>query len=126
MNPELPVVVIGAGPVGLAAAAHLQQRGLPAVVLEAGATVGAGVRTWSHIRMFSPWHCSIDRAARTVLEAAGWTAPNENGFPTGGELANRYLEPLARALKQDIRLNARVTAIGRESADRMKDEFRAA
>ena len=36
----LPVVVIGAGPVGLAAAAHLHERGLPFTVLEAGDTPG--------------------------------------------------------------------------------------
>ncbi|WP_440074219.1 FAD-dependent oxidoreductase, partial [Streptosporangium sp. OZ121] len=33
---EPPVVVIGAGPVGLAAAAHLATRGLDFLVLEAG------------------------------------------------------------------------------------------
>ena len=39
----LPVAVIGAGPVGLAAAAHLIRRGLPVKVYEAGATVSANV-----------------------------------------------------------------------------------
>lgn len=40
---DLPVVVIGAGPVGLAAAAHLTDRGLPFLVLEAGDDVGATI-----------------------------------------------------------------------------------
>jgi glycine/D-amino acid oxidase-like deaminating enzyme len=41
---ELPVVVVGAGPVGLAAAAHLLERGLTPLVLEAGPSAGTGVR----------------------------------------------------------------------------------
>ena len=37
MNPSpLPVAVIGAGPVGLAAAAQLSERGIPYVVFEVG------------------------------------------------------------------------------------------
>ena len=40
---DLPVVVIGAGPVGLAAAAHLAERGLPFIVLEAGDGPAAAV-----------------------------------------------------------------------------------
>jgi exodeoxyribonuclease V beta subunit len=37
---SLPIAVIGAGPVGLAAAAHLAERALPFVVLEASAGTG--------------------------------------------------------------------------------------
>jgi cation diffusion facilitator CzcD-associated flavoprotein CzcO len=41
---DLPVAVIGAGPVGLAAAAHLLARGVPVKLYEAGDTVAAHVR----------------------------------------------------------------------------------
>src|SRR5215216_3143239 len=51
---ELPVAVIGAGPVGLAAAAHLIERGIRPLVFEAGAAVGASIREWGHVRVFSP------------------------------------------------------------------------
>ena len=51
---NLPVAVIGAGPVGLAATAHLIQRGLPVKVYEAGASVAGNVRDWGHVRLFSP------------------------------------------------------------------------
>ena len=76
---ELPVVVIGAGPVGLAAAAHLRERGLTSLVLEAGPTVGAAVRRWGHTRLFSPWRYNIDDAARRLLEPTGWQAHYESG-----------------------------------------------
>ena len=36
-----PVVIIGAGPIGLAGAAHAQSRGLDTIVLEAGPSAGA-------------------------------------------------------------------------------------
>ena len=49
---DLPVVVIGAGPVGLAAAAHLRSYGLTPLVLEAGDAVGAAMREWGHVRTF--------------------------------------------------------------------------
>src|SRR3546814_13819687 len=42
-RPDLPVVVIGAGPVGLAAAAHLVERGLRPLVLERGENVGGAL-----------------------------------------------------------------------------------
>ena len=69
----LPVVVIGAGPIGLAAAAHTLTRGLTPIVLEAGSKIGEGVRTWGHVRMFSPWKFAIDSAAEQILSRHGWT-----------------------------------------------------
>lgn len=52
---SLPVAIIGAGPVGLAAAAHLEVRGIPFLLFEAGSTVASNVLSWKHIRVFSPW-----------------------------------------------------------------------
>ena len=51
----LPVAVIGGGPVGLAAAAHLIARDLPVRLYEAGSAVGANLRDWGHVRVFTPW-----------------------------------------------------------------------
>ena len=92
---SLPVVVIGAGPVGLAAAAHLVQQGLEPIVLEQGDQVGAAIRDWGQVRLFSPWRYDIDSAARRLLEPTGWTEPDLDQLPTGAELVERYLAPLA-------------------------------
>src|SRR5687768_11416859 len=59
---SLPVAVIGAGPVGLAAAAHLLSRGEAPLVLEAGEAAGASIREWGHVRLFSPWRSVVDPA----------------------------------------------------------------
>ncbi|WDZ86509.1 FAD-dependent oxidoreductase [Micromonospora cathayae] len=119
---ELPVVVIGAGPVGLAAAAHLHERGLAFTVLEAGDGPGAAVRQWGHVRLFSPWRYDIDAAARRLLAATGWVAPAEDDLPTGTELVEAYLRPLAELpqLAPHLRYRARVVAVGRLGLDRLR------
>lgn len=122
----LPVVIIGAGPVGLAAAAHTVARGLTPLVLEAGARIGDGVRRWGHVRMFSPWRFGVDSEAGRLLSRQGWQMPSGDEYPTGGDLVDHYLEPLAATpeLAPLIRLNTRVIAVAKESRDRMKDAGR--
>lgn len=118
---ELPVVVIGAGPVGLAAAAHLVARGMAVKLYEAGEAVGAHIRDWGHVRLFSPWEFNVDPASRKLLEAAGWEEPDTQGHPTGHELVERYLVPLATTaeLAPVIEYDARVVAIGRRGIDKV-------
>ena len=131
MNTTLPVVVIGAGPVGLAAAAHLIERGLTPLVLEAGDAVGAGMSRWAHVRMFSPWAYTVDRAAGAILAKHDWRAPEStelqsSAFPTGGEVVERYLRPLAATpeIVPHLRLAARVVAVTKQWHDRMKNAGR--
>ena len=123
---SLPVAVIGAGPVGLAAAAHLLAYREPFVVLEAGAEAGAAIRQWGHVRMFSPWRYNVDRAARELLERAGWNAPDPDALPTGDDLVDRFVSPLAShpSIAPHIRFNARVTAIGRKDFDKVRTKGR--
>ncbi|GAA0495846.1 flavoprotein [Paractinoplanes deccanensis] len=124
---HLPVVIIGAGPVGLAAAAHLAERGLPFVVLEAGDRPAAAIREWGHVRLFSPWRYNIDTAAAKLLADAGWNRPDDDRLPTGAQLADDYLQPLADlpALRPHLRYGARVTAITRSGLDRLRTAGRA-
>jgi len=119
---DLPVVVIGAGPVGLAAAAHLLERGLEPLVLEAGDQPAAAVRSWGHVRLFSPWEYDIDAAAARLLEPAGWQSPDPTQLPTGAELVERYLAPLAATpqLAGRIRTGTRVMAVSRVGGDKAR------
>ena len=119
---ELPVVVVGAGPVGLAAAAHLLERGLEPLVLEAGERAGSAVGSWGHVRLFSPWRYDVDAAARRLLETTGWSAPDPDALPTGAELVDGYLAPLAATPQNASRLrtSSRVVGISREGADKTR------
>ncbi len=121
---HLPVVVVGAGPAGLAAAAHLVDRGLEPLVLEAGARAGAAVREWAHVRLFSTWSELTDPAAEKLLAPTGWTKPDPATYPTGGDWADRYLQPLADALGDRVRTGARVTGVSRAGRDRIVDADR--
>ncbi|MBA3554683.1 MAG: FAD-dependent oxidoreductase [Gemmatimonadales bacterium] len=118
----LPVAVIGAGPIGLVAAAHLLSRGETPVVLEAGDAVGASIREWAHVRLFSPWKYLIDPVAKGLLEASGWEAPHPERLPTGSELLSEFLEPLAAlpAIAPHLRLGHRVVAVTRRGMDKVK------
>ena len=124
---EFPVAIIGAGPIGLAAAANLAERGVPFRVYEAGEAVGANIRDWSHVRIFTPWEQSVDPVSRRLLEASGWTLPEAAALPTGGDLCERYLAPLAAlpALAENIETDARVVAITRRGIDKVASKGRA-
>ncbi|HEU0164755.1 MAG TPA: NAD(P)-binding domain-containing protein [Thermomicrobiales bacterium] len=119
---EYPVVVIGAGPVGLAAAAHLKSRAIEPLVIERGSQVAANVAEWGHVRFFSPWRYSVDTAAAALLEAHGWIAPDPESYPTGADLVSRYLKPLAGLpeIQPQLRLQTEVVSVTREGFDKMK------
>jgi thioredoxin reductase len=124
---DLPVAIIGGGPVGLAAAAHLLTRGVPARLYEAGDRVGAHVRNWGHVRLFSPWGFNVDTAAKAILREHGWQEPSANSLPTGNDLFSRYLEPLAQtpALRGVIETGARIRTVSRQGIDKVVSHARA-
>jgi len=125
MSSTYPVIVIGAGPIGLATAAHLRERGQEVLVLEAGEQAGSAIKQWAHIKLFSPWRFNIDAAAQRLLETASegyageWEAPRITKLPTGGELVSEYLQPLAAhpELAPRIRYGHRVIKVSRIAAD---------
>src|SRR6266702_8104022 len=125
---EKTVAIIGAGPVGLAAAAHVLERGLTPIVLEAGEQAGHAVRQWGHVQMFSPWEYNIDRAAARLLGSTGWNSSEPEQYPTGAELVERYLEPLATktVLASHVHASSRVTDISRVGFDKLKSKGREA
>ncbi|KOR84242.1 flavoprotein [Bacillus sp. FJAT-22058] len=118
----LPVAIIGGGPVGLAAAAHLLKQGEKFIVLEAGDSIGSSMLEWGHVRMFSPWQYNIDQAAKELLENAGWMSPNEYALPTGRELVEEYLLPLSNLpeIKEQIMLQAKVVGVAKKAHDKLK------
>ncbi|MEU1911594.1 NAD(P)-binding domain-containing protein [Streptomyces massasporeus] len=121
---QLPVVVVGAGPVGLATAARLVERGIEPLVLEAGPSAGTAVRGWAHVRLFSPWSEITDPAAEKLLAPTGWTRPDGSAYPTGGDWAENYLQPLADVLADRIRYGATAVGVARAGRDRIVDAGR--
>lgn len=123
---SLPVAVLGAGPVGLAAAAKLIERGMPFVILEAAPAVGAHLVDYGHVRLFSPWRYDIDPTMARLLETAGWHAPDPDALPLAGELVERVLEPFARLpqVAAALQLGTRVLSVTREGFDKVKSAGR--
>ncbi len=124
--PSLPVAVIGAGPIGLAATAHLLERGFTPLLLEAASSIAASLESFRHVRLFSPWRFNIDPAARRLLKAAGWNAPPPEELPTAGAMVDDYLAPLAAlpAMRAALRLSHRVRDISRDGFDKVKSAGR--
>jgi len=123
----LPVAIIGAGPIGLAAAAHLHERAIDFIIYEAGDTIASSMAAWGHTRLFSPWEHLVDPAARRLLLPAGWTPPDASSLPTGSELIAQYLAPLAalHPIAARIRTGTTVTAVSRQGMDRTRTLGRA-
>lgn len=123
----LPVAIIGAGPIGLAAAAHLVEQGIPFELYETGNEPGHTVKHWAHIRFFSPWKMLVDPAAARLLSATGWIVPDDKKLPTGAQFLDDYLAPLAalESIRPHIRTGATVTDVTREGMDRTRSAGRA-
>lgn len=126
LNKTYPVAIIGAGPVGLAAAAHLSLAGEAFILLEKGSEVAENIKSWQHVRLFSPWQYNVDKAAKQLLQKSGWTMPEESVLPTGQEIRETYLQPLASLpeIKPFISFNTTVVVISKKNHDKMKSASR--
>ena len=110
------LAILGAGPVGLEAALAAAERGWPFAVYEQAAAPGAAVAAWGHVRLFSPWDLDVSPRQRRALAAAGADVPQGAACPTGRELVDRVLAPVAALpeIAPHLRLGTRVQAVGRE------------
>ncbi|MFD2629661.1 NAD(P)-binding domain-containing protein [Oceanobacillus kapialis] len=126
MNQQLPVIIIGAGPVGLAAAAHLVEYKIPFKILEKGESVGSNILEWRHVQLFSPWEYNIDQAALQLLQKTDWQQPDIHKLPTGKDFIEEYLLPLSRlgVIHDNLQYNAEVIHVTKNGADKLKSDKR--
>lgn len=110
------IAILGAGPTGLEAALAAADGGHPFTLFEAAPSVAGNVRAWGHVRLFTPWDLNVSPRMRRHLEAAGIEVPSGTDCPTGQELAERLLDPIAglREVSPNLRLGTQVLAVGRE------------
>lgn len=123
---SLPVAIIGAGPIGLAAAANLVERGIDFVIYESGPTVASSMDAWRHIRLFSGWSELVDPAARRLLAVTAWAEPAPRVAPYAAQLIDDYLLPLSalEPIATRTRLGLRVLSVTREGMDRTRSAGR--
>jgi len=106
MTQRQTAIIVGAGPAGLAAAAELGRRRIPAAVLERGDAVGAS------------WYARYDRlrlnSSRWFSQLPGARyARGVGAFPSRDEMV-RYLDRYAHRYEIDVRLRTSVERIDRE------------
>lgn len=99
------LLVVGAGPVGLAAALGALRRGMDVSVLEQGARAGASILRWGATRFFSPLSMNLPPGALTTLPP--------DTILTGAAFVSEILEPLANSLGDCVKYGHRVLAAGR-------------
>jgi len=116
MPEPLPrLAILGSGPTGLEAALAAADQGWPFTLYEAAARPAANVRSWGHVGLFTPWSMNVSARMARHLRDAGVAVPDGDACPTGHELCDRLLDPVA-ALPQvapALRTGSRVVSVGR-------------
>lgn len=88
------------------------------ILLEAGSEIAHNIRIWGHVTLFSPWRYNINKGAKALLEETDWEEPDLETLPSGHELIDLYLKPLAELalIKPFIHLNSKVVGVSRVRA----------
>src|SRR5262245_46301386 len=111
------IAILGAGPIGLEAAAYAAALGLPFTVYERG-QVGEHLRQWGHVRLFSPFGMNATPLGRKRIRehAPDHAFPADADCLTGRDHRAAYLLPLADTpgLREHLRTDTRVLHVGRK------------
>ena len=113
-NSSFSIGIIGSGPIGLECGLHAMKRGYQFIILESGDDIAHNVRSWSHVRLFTPLDMNMSLLGKTLLG----NEHENNSFVTGGEYIEHYLRPVSRLLQSNIRLCHRVVSVGRHRPDK--------
>ena len=110
------LAILGAGPIGLDAALAAAERSLPFTVFEAADEVGGHLRSWGHLRLFTPWSLNVSARMRAHLKRAGVPVPDGDGYPTAAEFRERVLLRVAELpeIAPHLETHTRVLEVGRE------------
>ncbi|SDK02910.1 NAD(P)-binding domain-containing protein [Sediminibacillus albus] len=114
---ELPIVVIGSGPVGLAAAAHLNKYNQPFLILEKGSKIVSNILEWRNVQLFSHGNSIWMRLPNSYYKRLIGLNLKLINWPTGKELVEEYLEPLANhpQIKERILYQAEILNITKKN-----------
>ncbi len=111
------ITVLGAGPIGLETALYARFLGHPVSVVERGGRIGANVRQWGHVRMFSPFGMNASPLGVAAIRTHDpeWKCPAADELLSGVDFCERYLAPLAETdlLADALSFSSEVIAIGR-------------
>ena len=100
---HIQTLIIGAGQAGLTTGYHLQRRGLPFLVVDAGDRIGDNWRRqWDTLRLYTP--AKYDGLPGLPFPAADWH------FPQKDEVAD-YLERYALTFDLPVRMSTRVHSL---------------
>lgn len=113
-GPSLRIAILGSGPIGIEAALYGRALGHQVSIYEQGELAQA-LRSWGHVRMFSPWSYNTSALGRARLSLRGIAPPAAAEVPSGEELRTRYLLPLSQdpLLAGCFQLHSRVVEVGR-------------
>src|SRR5580693_7251228 len=113
--PKPRIAILGAGPAGLEAALAAAAAGCPFTVYERAPRVAGNVRAWGHVRLFTPWAMNVSPRMRRELPALAGLDLDPAEPPTGHQLADLLLEPIAAlpAIAPHLRLGTTVLSVGR-------------